>query len=121
MSAVKQPCKTGDKCRIGGSVINGACHNKAVCFLELGCKLVHNIVEHALAVFTAVSAGNTATDILVAYLHNFGLHALFRKDLFHFTHGNRGVAVYSRTAVDDKNFHFFSPPDISFAPEYALL
>ena len=47
--AVKEPVKTGDESGVGGSVVDRAGNDETVCFLELWCQFIDNIVKNAAA------------------------------------------------------------------------
>jgi hypothetical protein len=62
-----------------------------------------SLLEYRKQTVTGIrgTAGDTVADGLIAHVDELGFHAVFGKNLFHFTQSQSGVAVCLGTAVDE--------------------
>lgn len=74
--AVKQPVHKGDGVSGGGGIVYRRADDQRVCLQQLGRRLVHRVVVHALSQLAAGAAAGTAADDSAAGLHDLGFDAL---------------------------------------------
>ena len=84
MGAVEKPCEESHQSGVGRCEIYRAAHHQAVASLELRRGLIHQVIEHALALFRAPVTGDAAPDVLAADLDGLRFDALPGENLFHF-------------------------------------
>ena len=107
--AVEQPIQKRHQRGVGRGIIDRAGGNQTVSFPKRFRRLVDRVVKDAFAGLPAASAGDAATDGLIAHVENFGFDVLGGEDFRHLGKGIGRISVCFGASVEQQYLHLIPP------------